>query len=236
MRTRLTTSGLMGLDIVDVRRMVVLKNGRRKEIVVFRCNLLRSSVSLYRVLEDRICFERMNRKPSKLKTNFVLRNGGVQILPGLVYTAPVDRVNKEQECLIGKPAVILIQGLWHRRRAELVPRSSWGFLFMHAYFSQHDFSSLLQPPPTVSTQPWTRTSSIFRTTNTPQTMTTPRRRSSQASRQSSTTQTPTISSLQMSTITKPIQSQASSHNIMNRPRTPSALLPLNITSTPCMLG
>lgn len=43
MRTRLTTSGLMGLDIVDVRRMVVLKIGCRKEIVVFRCNLLRSS-------------------------------------------------------------------------------------------------------------------------------------------------------------------------------------------------
>lgn len=53
----------------------------------------------------------MNRKPSKLKTNFVLRNGGVQILPGLVHTAPVDRVNKEQECHIRKPVVLLLKGL-----------------------------------------------------------------------------------------------------------------------------
>lgn len=58
-RTRLTTSGLMGLDIVDVRRMVVLESGRRKKIVVFRCNLLRSSMSIYKVLERMICFKKM---------------------------------------------------------------------------------------------------------------------------------------------------------------------------------
>lgn len=47
MRTRLTTSGLMGLDIEDVWRMAVLESRRREKMVVFRCNLLQSSMPLY---------------------------------------------------------------------------------------------------------------------------------------------------------------------------------------------
>lgn len=57
----------MGLDIEDVWRMAVLESRRREKMVVFRCNLLQSSMPLYIGCLKEDPFERM-QWPTRTET------------------------------------------------------------------------------------------------------------------------------------------------------------------------